>query len=167
MKKYKICIYAIAKNEEKFVDRWMESVKDADYLAVLDTGSTDNTVKKLKKRGAIVKKKIFSPFRFDIARNESLKLIPKDTDICFCIDLDEVLENGWREKLENAWNKNIKRARYKYTWSFNPDGSEGVVFMADKTHAYNVKPWQDFLLPVHPSLHKAHKCYIQKTLPTP
>ena len=48
MNKYKICVYAICKNEEKFVDRWYESIKDADKIIVLDTGSTDSTVKKLK-----------------------------------------------------------------------------------------------------------------------
>ena len=46
MKKYKIAVYAISKNEEKFVDRWYESMKEADNIYVLDTGSTDNTVKK-------------------------------------------------------------------------------------------------------------------------
>ena len=44
----KICVYAICKNEEKFVDRWIKNVKEADEVYVLDTGSTDNTVQKLK-----------------------------------------------------------------------------------------------------------------------
>ena len=41
----KICVYAICKNEEKFIKRWYDSVKRADGIYVLDTGSTDNTVK--------------------------------------------------------------------------------------------------------------------------
>ena len=61
MNKYKVCVYAISKNEEKFVDRFMDSVKDADKVFVLDTGSTDRTVEKLKKRGAIVETRIISP----------------------------------------------------------------------------------------------------------
>ena len=65
MKKYKICVYAISKNEEKFVDRWMDSVSEADEVFVLDTGSTDETVEKLKKRGASVKIKEIKPWRFD------------------------------------------------------------------------------------------------------
>lgn len=40
----KICVYAIAKNEEQFVDRWMDSMREADWVCVLDTGSTDRTV---------------------------------------------------------------------------------------------------------------------------
>ena len=40
----RICVYAIAKNEEHFVDRWMTSMSEADWVCVLDTGSTDRTV---------------------------------------------------------------------------------------------------------------------------
>ena len=58
MNKYKVCVYAISKNEEKFVSRWVESMKEADEIYVLDTGSTDDTRKKLKKLGVHVKKKI-------------------------------------------------------------------------------------------------------------
>ena len=54
MKKKKIYVYAISKNEEKFAKRWYESVKSADGIYVLDTGSTDNTVKILKELGAKV-----------------------------------------------------------------------------------------------------------------
>ena len=51
MNKYKICVYAICKNEEKFVDRWYSAIKDeADEIIVLDTGSIDNTIKKLKEK---------------------------------------------------------------------------------------------------------------------
>ena len=59
--KYKVCVYAICKNEEKFVDRWCESVKDADGIFVLDTGSTDNTVKKLQDHNVVVKSEINLP----------------------------------------------------------------------------------------------------------
>ena len=73
MNKYKICVYAISKNEEKFVDRWMDSVSDADEIVVLDTGSTDNTVEKLKERGATVYKEEIVPWRFDDARISSFR----------------------------------------------------------------------------------------------
>ena len=54
MNKYKVCVYAICKNEEKFVKRWYESMKEADAIYVLDTGSTDNTVKLLRGLGVNV-----------------------------------------------------------------------------------------------------------------
>ena len=50
MNKYKICVYAISKNEEKFVDRWVKSMSEADQIYVLDTGSEDKTVDELKKK---------------------------------------------------------------------------------------------------------------------
>ena len=49
----KICVYAIAKNEEQFVDRWVDSMSEADWVCVLDTGSTDRTVEKLADRGGV------------------------------------------------------------------------------------------------------------------
>ena len=49
MSKYKISVYAICKNEDKFIDRWYNSMKEADDIVVLDTGSSDNSVKLLKK----------------------------------------------------------------------------------------------------------------------
>ena len=51
--KYKICVYAICKNEEQFVDRFMDHVSNADVVIVVDTGSTDDTINKLKERGLL------------------------------------------------------------------------------------------------------------------
>ncbi len=152
----KVCVYAICKNESKFVDRWYESVKEADYIVVLDTGSEDNTVELLKNHNIIVGQKKIIPWRFDVARNESLKLIPEDTDICVCVDLDEFFEKGWREKLEKQWTDNTKRARYRYTWNFLEDGSEGVVFYIEKIHSYGDFFWKH---PVHEVLETNLKNY--------
>ena len=102
MGKYKVCVYAICKNEEKFVDRWMDSMLEADRIVVLDTGSEDGTVEKLRARGAEVTVEAISPWRFDTARNRSLELVPEDADICVCTDLDEVFHPGWREAVEAA-----------------------------------------------------------------
>lgn len=146
MQKYKICVYAICKNEEKFAEAWMESVKEADMVVVLDTGSTDRTVSILKNAGAEVYEETISPWRFDTARNRSLELVPSDTDICVCVDLDERFEPGWRKKLEKAWKSDTCRAQYRYTWNFNEDGSEGYVFWLDKIHSRHNFYWEH---PVH------------------
>ena len=151
MSKYKICVYAISKNEEKFVDRWMDCVSEADEVIVLDTGSTDNTVEKLKSRGANVTINQINPWRFDDARNKSLQLVPEDTDICVCIDLDEVIEKGWRKKIENIWNENTTRLRYNYNWSFDENGNPAVNFYIDKIHARKNYIW------THP-VHEVLKC---------
>ncbi len=152
----KVCVYAIAKNEEKFVDRWVDSMSEADEIYVLDTGSSDNTIKKLKALGVFVRKKKYEKFRFDVARNDSMKLLPKDADICVCTDLDEVFSKGWRKKLEDAWGEKTKQAKYKYIWNFNPDGSEGFVFMYEKVHAREGFVWTH---PVHEVLKTDMKDY--------
>ena len=146
MGKYNICVYAICKNEEHFVDRWMDSMSEADQIIVLDTGSTDSTVERLRARGAEVTVETISPWRFDVARNRSLELVPEDADICVCTDLDEVLRPGWRAALEAAWVPGAGQAAYRYVWSFNSDGSEGVVFWYEKIHARRGYQWTH---PVH------------------
>lgn len=146
MNKLKICVYAISKNEEKFVERWMNSVSEADQVFVLDTGSTDKTVEKLKKLGAKVSVKEIKPWRFDVARNESLKLVPEDYDVCVCMDIDEVISKGWRDELEKIWTNGINHLRYNYNWSHDDNNNPLVNFYIEKIHARNDFEW---IHPVH------------------
>lgn len=120
-------------------------MSEADGIFVLDTGSEDNTVQKLKERGINVKTKIIKPWRFDVARNESLKLVPDDATICVCTDLDEVFEKGWRSKLENSWKDDTTRCRFIYNWSLK-DGKPQVSFYYEKTHSRYGYKWVN---PVH------------------
>ena len=142
----KIVVYAIAKNESSFVDRWMDSMSEADQVVVLDTGSTDGTAERLRARGARVAVEQIIPWRFDRARNRSLELVPEDADVCVCTDLDEVFHPGWRSALEGVWTPETRQASYRYTWSFQPDGSEGVMFWQEKIHARRGFRW---VHPVH------------------
>jgi glycosyltransferase involved in cell wall biosynthesis len=144
--KLKVAVYAITKNEEKFVDRWLDSMAEGDLVVVTDTGSTDETVEKLRSRGATVHQILLDPWRFDVARNISLQFVPKDVDVCVCTDLDEVLEPGWRAKLEAVWTPGMTRMKYKYTWNFLPDGSRGRTFWYEKIHRREGFRWTH---PVH------------------
>ena len=146
MGNYKVCVYAICKNESQFVQRWMDSMSEADLVVVLDTGSADNTVELLRENGAQVTVEQIEPWRFDTARNRSLELVPEDVDICVCTDLDEVFRPGWRARLEQGWRTGMGQASYRYTWSFEPDGAEGCVFWTEKIHARRGYRWTH---PVH------------------
>lgn len=146
MSKFKVCVYAICKNERRFVEGWMASMGEADEIYVLDTGSRDDTAQALRALGARVTEAVISPWRFDTARNRSLELVCGDADICVCTDLDEVFHPGWRSALEQAWAIRPGRARYRYTWSFQADGREGVVFFTDKIHCRHGYRWTG---PVH------------------
>lgn len=142
----KICVYAICKNEEKFVDRWVKSMSEADEIVVLDTGSTDNTVDKLKSYGVKVYEEKIEPWRFDVARNLSLDKVSKDVDICVCTDLDEVFEKGWRANLEKIWDDKTNRVRYNYNWSFDEYGNPATNFYIEKIHSRDGYKW---VHPVH------------------
>lgn len=139
----KIAVYAIAKNEATFVERFCASAKDADMILMADTGSTDATVEIAKRCGAIVHDICISPWRFDLARNAALALVPRDIDVCISLDLDEVLEPGWREEIELAWTSDTTRMRYFFDWG------RGIRFFAEKIHSRNGYLWHH---PVHEAL---------------
>lgn len=147
MHKFKISVYAIAKNEEKFAERWVESMSEADEIIVLDTGSRDRTCEILS---AFPKVRLYqeevTPWRFDTARNLSLSKVSEDTDYCVCTDLDEVFAPGWRNALEASLEASPDVVSYRYVWAFNPDGSENTVFNQEKIHRRKGFSW---IHPVH------------------
>lgn len=150
----KIAVYTIAKNEAKFVHRWYESAKEADYLFILDTGSSDDTVELAKSLGINVQVKTFNPWRFDHARQASLEALPDDIDYCIALDMDEILQPGWRKALESV-AAHVTRPRYQYTWSWNHNGSPGLVYGGDKIHARHGYFWK------HP-VHEVLNCTTQE-----
>ena len=141
----KIAVYTITKNEAHFIPRWAESCKEADYRLIVDTGSTDSTVEVARSCGCNVESIVVSPWRFDDARNASLALLPDDIDICIALDADEILTSGWRQALE-AMPSHVTRPRYKYVWSWEAGGKEGLVYSGDKIHARRNYRW---IHPVH------------------
>lgn len=136
----KIAVYAISKNEEQFVQRFCDSAKDADLILIADTGSTDRTVELALECGAKVHDIFIKPWRFDKARDTALALIPGDFDVCISLDLDEVLEPGWREEIERVWTAETTRLRYKFDWGC------GISFFYEKIHHRHGYHWHH---PVH------------------
>lgn len=146
MNKYKIYVYAICKNEEKHINRWVDSMKEADGIYVLDTGSTDNSVKLLKELGVNVTTINYSNFKFDEARNDSLALVPMDADICVCTDLDEVFNKNWRKELESIWTSNTDRISYNLNFSFDDMGNPISSYFISKIHTRKNYTWTH---PIH------------------
>jgi len=99
----KIAVYAISKNEILHAQRWAKATAGADYRIVADTGSTDGTQEALKELGITVHQIHVKPFRFDMARNAALALVPDDADVCLILDLDEVPEPKFFDKVRKAW----------------------------------------------------------------
>jgi glycosyltransferase involved in cell wall biosynthesis len=132
----KICVYAIALNESKHVERFCKSASGADYIVIADTGSEDDTVAIAEGCGAIVHTISVKPFRFDVARNASLALVPADVDVCVSLDLDEVLEPGWREEIERMWTLGVTRLRHRF------DFTQGHIYEAMRIHARHGYIWK-------------------------
>jgi tetratricopeptide (TPR) repeat protein len=177
MGRKKIAVYTIAKNEEAFVERWYNSSKEADYHFILDTGSTDGTVELAKSLGIAVEVKTFIPWRFDFARNYSLSCLPEDINYCIALDMDEVLVEGWRDALDSLPGM-VNRPRYKYVWSWDNNGNEGLVYGGDKIHSrhgyrwkhpvhevlvptgYQTSGWTDLEIHHHPDSTKSRSSYL-------
>jgi glycosyltransferase involved in cell wall biosynthesis len=132
----KIAVYAISKNEILHAERWAKATEGADYRIVADTGSTDGTQEKLKELGVTVHQIYVNPFRFDMARNAALALVPDDADVCLILDLDEVPEPDFFKKVRkkwkpgadlgwismktdaNKWERDRLHSRWNWTWKY-------------------------------------------------
>ena len=139
----RVAVTTIALNEEKFVERWAESAKDADLVFLTDTGSTDTTIWRAKDAGVKVKQVHIQPWRFDIARNVGLSLLPSSIDCVITLDVDEVLSPGWRDALEAQYSPKIDQYSYNYHWS------DEIFFHGDRCHRRFGWRWQH---PVHETL---------------
>lgn len=122
----------------------MQSVQDADLVLVGDTGSTDNTISLFKKHGATVHSIMVEPWRFDVARNQVMGLVPSEYDCLFSIDIDEIITTSdWKQKILSVWGyNNCERIKYYYQWS--PERR----FIYNKIHSRNyrwIKPCHEVL----------------------
>ncbi len=140
----KVAVYTIALDEEPQVDKYLASVADADLVVVSDTGSTDGTIPALRAGGATVHEISVAPFRWEVARNASLSLVPGDVDVCLVLDLDDTLDPGWRDALESGWNDDATIGRYRYVADQLPDGSDGSSYWGNRIHVRHGYRW------VHP-----------------
>ena len=122
----KIAVYGICKDEKKNIEKYIQCFSKADYLCILDTGSTDGTWEYLqeaaqKYSNLIIQQKTFTPWRYDSARNYSLTLVPDDTVIYFMADLDEIIKTeNWPIIIKNAWNPLFSRGAYIYNRQVDP-----------------------------------------------
>ena len=142
----KVAVYCIAKNESKHVERWYESSKEADYHVIADTGSEDDTVEIAKRLGIKVIEVAVDPFRFDDARNASLAAVPADADYCVALDMDELMQPGWREQLEIAFAERTDRPQYRFITDWTPEGAPAVEFDGFRIHRRKGVRW---IYPIH------------------
>lgn len=112
-----VFVCSIAKNEAKHVRRWAESAMDADAIFLLDTGSTDDTIKIAKECGVVVFERIYEDWSFAVARNDLRDMLPEQDAWLINLDLDELFVPGWRPHLDVV-DLSVNRPRYDYDWNW-------------------------------------------------
>lgn len=158
-KDLKIGVYAIAAGEpNEFIDRWLNSMKGADYIWVLVTKLNDSNYAYFKEKQKLdefkdklfVEEKEIKPWRFDVARNESYKIVDKYCDGLICTDIDEVLiEDFWDDFRKAIFeHPRFERIYYRYAWGHDGEtGQPTTCFWYDKTmHPMGGYRWD---YPVH------------------
>jgi hypothetical protein len=105
--------YTICKNEIKYVEKWLYYTKDFNYRVLLDTGSTDGTWEALQEAAKsdpnlIIEQKIFTPFKFNIARMYNLDMIPQHVEWALSPDMDEYFSINVLEEMEKTIKENPK-----------------------------------------------------------
>lgn len=117
-------------NESKFVDKWVDSMQEADKIVALVHDCTDDTAEKLIARGVIVEYTHYDKWRFDTGKNDSMhaamKNAPDCNILCFT-SLDEIWDPGWAQILKDNWKEDTNICLYKFVQSHKPDGTDDMV----------------------------------------
>ena len=146
-----IAVYGIYKNEQNFIERFLESVQTADEVVLCDTGATDDTnsiIKKFIENHPNINLKTvpigISPWRFDDARNTALSLVSPYVEICISLDIDEYLMENWKEHLINQLEDGVTRYYHKFKTFWTDDSVSE--HWHERIHSRNGYTWK---LPVH------------------
>jgi len=118
-----ICLCMIVKNEEKIIERCLNSAKDIiDYISICDTGSTDNTVSIIKnwcEKNKISGTVHHEPFKnFGYNRTQSVNLAKKtypDSTYLLLIDADMILKIDARFNKQKLTEQQYLIMQYDYT----------------------------------------------------
>ena len=118
MNNIKICVYSICKNGSKKVIKFLDSIlEEADYVSILDIGSTDDTYTRIlnydtTKLTKNHKKLIINQYDFDAkdgfidyskAKNFAKNYSPIDADVLVYLDTNTLPSKGWSDIVRKAF----------------------------------------------------------------
>lgn len=122
-----LCAALMVKNEEKVIVRCLNSIKDlVDFIFIVDTGSSDNTINVIRNylsennlKGEVVERPWIN---FGANKTETLQLIKNKFDYVLWLDADEIIIN-------NNFNKeNLTADAYHLHYADNLDYARIYVF---------------------------------------
>lgn len=133
-----VTLYAICRNEEKNVQKFLSNTKKFTDVVVVDTGSTDNTVNLLREAGIKVYEhpQKREEFDFSLARNQALSYVT--TDWAFSLDFNEDISDFEPEgfsPIENEFT-NLKHLRFDDKGENNITQSDEVHVRLHRTKSY-------------------------------
>jgi glycosyltransferase involved in cell wall biosynthesis len=98
-----ISVVIITHNEENNIARCLESVKWANEIIIVDSGSTDNTINIAKSYGAIV----YSQKWLGFGPQKNLAISKSSYQWILAVDADEVISNELSESISNAVKSDV------------------------------------------------------------
>lgn len=146
--KMEVTLYAIAKNEEKNVEKFIENSKKFSNVVVVDTGSTDNTVSLLRDAGIQVYEhpQTRDEFDFSVARNQALSYVK--TDWALSIDFNEEITDLYLDGMGVISDEFTAFKHLRYDLDDEGDVKEGQTSFVRFHRTQNYK-WVDA---IHESL---------------
>lgn len=125
----KICVYTVCRNESQFVDKWCDSVFEADVVTAVVHDTKDDTAEKLIAHGVKVAFTHYQNWRFDTSKNDALafaKMVAPECNIFAFVSLDEVFNPGWAQTIRDNWKEDDEICMYKFVQSHDDNGQDAL-----------------------------------------
>ena len=157
----RICVAAICRNEEKNIEQFLEHVKLADAVSIIDTGSTDSTNEYFER---FEHDKFFLSYDVsdvrDLARSRNLAAAPfNDDDLIVWLDIDERFSDpDWVNTLRTELDS-VTDLRAIWIQMHNGDSRYGQ----KKAYRKDSFVWRycahEVLIACNPSIKEGEGCY--------
>jgi glycosyltransferase involved in cell wall biosynthesis len=158
--KNEVSLCMIVKNEEEYLPKCLESIKDiVDEMVIVDTGSTDKTVEIAKEYSAKVHFYKWNN-NFSEARNESLKHATKDWILI--LDADDEVQQEYKDNLKLLLSHQLDENAVYYFETLNFTGDvidDNCITINLNPRMFKNKGGIHYEGEIHNQLYYPHKMY--------
>ena len=141
----KICVYTVCSEMSKFVDRWCDSVSEADRVIAIVHDTKDDTSEKMIEYGIEVGFTYYQNYNDERGRNEALTWAVNHAPECnifVYVPVAQVLDPGWAAIIKENWKENTNACIIKEIYD-DDEFSTGTVNYAHGATGWH---WKDTLL---------------------